>query len=164
MGAPTVRPYAASDLAACRHLWAELTEAHRELYADPSIGGADPGRAFDAHLAAAEHVWVAEVDGVVVGLAGLLLEDGQAELEPVVVSASSRGRGVGRLLAETVVAAARDRGYRQLRVRPAGRNTDAIRFFHALGFDVLGRVDVRVDLEPSPRRPGERIADREFRV
>ena len=69
-----------------------------------------------------------------------------------------------RALAEAVVAAARELGFPRVRVRPVGRNTEAIRFFHAVGFDVLGRVDVRRDLEPISRRPGERIADRDFRA
>jgi GNAT superfamily N-acetyltransferase len=162
--APTIRPYSEGDLDACRHLWAELTARHRDLYDDPAFGGDDPGRAFDAHLAVAECVWVAELDGAVVGLAGLLVENGRAELEPIVVAAAARGRGVGRVLAERVIAAARERGFPRLRVRPVGRNTDAIRFFHAVGFDVLGRVDLRIDLEPTARTPGEQIAGRDFRV
>jgi GNAT superfamily N-acetyltransferase len=166
LDAPTVRPYAAGDLAGCRALWAELTETHRVLYADPTFGGDDPGLAFDEHLAEAgdDRIWVAESSGGVVGLAGLLVHDERAELEPLVVAEACRGRGVGRALAEAVIAAARELGFPRLRVRPVGRNTEAIRFFHALGFDVLGRVDLRIDLEPTARAPGERIAGREFRV
>ena len=32
-----------NDYSECRRLWAELTEHHRRIYGDPSIGGADPG-------------------------------------------------------------------------------------------------------------------------
>jgi hypothetical protein len=42
-----VRDYADGDYDACRSLWAELTEYHRDIYGDPSIGGDDPGAAFD---------------------------------------------------------------------------------------------------------------------
>ena len=159
-----IRPYEDGDLAACRALWAELTEAHRQLYADPTIGGDEPGRAFDGPLAAAEGIWVADADGEVVGLAGLLVGGGKGELEPVVVAVAWRGRGVGRRLVEAVVAASRDRGLRHVSVRPVGRNSEAIRFFHALGFDVLARVDTQLDLDPRSRQPGERIAGRDFRV
>ena len=38
-----VRGYAPADYAACRMLWAELTEHHRRIYEDPAIGGDDPG-------------------------------------------------------------------------------------------------------------------------
>ena len=163
----TIRPYAAADLAACRDLWAELTETHRQLYSDPSIGGSDPGRGFDRYLdeTSPARVWVADdQSGAVVGLAGLLVDGDKAELEPVVVSGPQRHGGVGSRLAETAVAAARELGLRQVCVRPVGRNADAIRFFHALDFDVLGRVDLRLDLKQTSRMPGERIAGRDFRV
>jgi GNAT superfamily N-acetyltransferase len=166
LSAPNVRRYESADAEPCRRLWAELTSTHRALYDDPTFGGDDPGLAFDEHLAEAgeDRIWVAEAGGVVVGLAGLLVAGGRAELEPIVVAEAWRGHGVGRALAERVIAAARERGFPRVRVRPVGRNTEAIRFFHALGFDVLGRVDLRLDLEPTDRTPGERIAGREFRV
>ena len=162
----TVRPYAPPDRDACRALWAELTQRHRELYEDPAIGGDDPGRGFDEHLERQDldGVWIAEADGAVVGLAGLLLGGGKAELEPIVVTGDRRGRTIGRLLAETAIARARALGVRQVQVRPVGRNVDAMRFFHALGFDVLGAVDLRLDVDERPRAPGERIAGRDFRV
>ena len=48
IGAVTiVRAYADADYAACRVLWAELTSHHREIYEDPTIGGADPGAGVD---------------------------------------------------------------------------------------------------------------------
>jgi GNAT superfamily N-acetyltransferase len=95
-----VRDYAASDYAACRSLWAELTERHRQLYQDNSIGGDDPGSGFDAYLAIPGRVasWVAESAGSVVGLTGLLDHGTSGEVEPVVVAEGFRGRGVGRQL------------------------------------------------------------------
>jgi hypothetical protein len=75
-GAPdvVVRRYADGDYAAGRSLWAELTEYHRGIYGDPSIGGDDPGAGFDDYLAEPGRVgsWVAESGGLVVGLTGLL--------------------------------------------------------------------------------------------
>jgi hypothetical protein len=38
-----VRAYAPGDYAACRSLWVELTEQHRRIYQDRSIGRDDPG-------------------------------------------------------------------------------------------------------------------------
>ena len=75
----TIRPYADSDLEACRGLWRELTQHHRDLYDDQGIGGADPGTHFDSYLEnpKLEAAWVAETDGSVVGLTGLL-RDGDA--------------------------------------------------------------------------------------
>ncbi len=38
-----VRAYQREDYEACRELWRELTERHRDIYGDPTIGGAIPG-------------------------------------------------------------------------------------------------------------------------
>ena len=163
----TVRGYREADLKTCRALWVELTQWHRDIYVAPEIGGDDPGASFDEHLAAvgADNIWVAEADERVVGFAGMIPEEKSAELEPIVVSVAYRRRGVGRALAEAVVASARDRGLRQVLVRPVGRNAEAIRFFHAQGFGVLGQIELIVDLAAPERwRPGEQIAGRDFRV
>lgn len=98
----TIRPYAPADLEPCRALWAALTDHHRTLYGDPTIGGAQPGLYFDAHLerVGAERLWVAEADGTVCGVVGLIVRGEEAEIEPMVVSVTHRGRGIGqRLLA-----------------------------------------------------------------
>jgi hypothetical protein len=91
-----IREYTPADLDACRDLWRALTQRHREIYRDPSIGGADPGMEFDQHLSHARlsKLWVAILDGEVVGLCGLLVEHEESELEPIVVRPSRRNRGM----------------------------------------------------------------------
>jgi GNAT superfamily N-acetyltransferase len=150
-----VRDYAPADYPACRMLWAELTEHHRRIYEDPSIGGDDPGGAFDDYLAVPERVasWVADLGGLVVGLTGLLDRGTSGEVEPVVVTDRLRGRGVGRLLIERVVTEAVARGHEYLAIRPVARNVSAIRRFHDVGFQALGgHVDLTMDL--ASRRHG----------
>jgi GNAT superfamily N-acetyltransferase len=97
-----VRSFKASDRDACRGLWAELTLWHRRIYDDPTICGSDPGAYFDSYLNkhGSKHIWVAEVDGKAVGMAGLIQGDEGPELEPLIVSGDHRGRGIGRLLSE----------------------------------------------------------------
>ena len=150
-----VRDYVAADYPACRGLWAELTEHHRRIYEDPAIGGEDPGAAFDDYLVAPERVssWVAELDGAVVGLTGLLDRGSSGEVEPVVVSESLRSQGVGRLLIDRVATEAASRGYEYLAIRPVARNVSAIRRFHQAGFRTLGgHIDLTMDL--TERRHG----------
>jgi N-acetylglutamate synthase-like GNAT family acetyltransferase len=163
----TIRRYRPEDLEPCRALWTDLTVWHRQLYANDSIGGVNPGSAFDDHLAQVgpERIFVAEQDGRLVGLAGMIVSGRRVELEPLTVRAGCRGLGIGRELTEAVVAAARAEGAEQVVVRPTGRNADAIRVFHALGFDVVSRVELVQDLTGGERwRDGEDYADRRFRV
>lgn len=166
-----IRSYDDEDLQTCRELWVYLTEHHRELYNSPGIGGDNPGLQFDDHLArvGAEHIWLAEAEGTVVGMAGLIPEnpDGSAELEPIVVLPEARGRGVGQELVEHVLRVAREKGSREVVVRAVGRNAESMRFYHEMGFDTLGYVEFIHDFRPiaeQPWRLGERIADRRFRV
>jgi N-acetylglutamate synthase-like GNAT family acetyltransferase len=163
----TIRRYRPEDLEQCRALWVDLTDWHRRLYGDESIGGANPGEAFDAHLqqVGPERIFVAEQDGRVVGMAGMIVSGRKVELEPLSIRAGCRGAGIGRELAEAVVAAARAQGAKQVVVRPTGRNADAIRVFHALGFDIVARMELVHDLTDDPRwRDGEDYAGRRFRV
>ena len=161
--------YRPADLAACRSLWVELTEWHRQIYGSPEIGGADPGRRFDEHIerVGAQRIWLATIDGEVVGMVGVIQTDDEIELEPIVVSEQWRGRGIGRQLAARVVAEARAAGMGQLLARPVARNAAAIRFFHDLGFNALGQLELVLDFRPASDqvwRPGATIADRHLRV
>ena len=160
-----IRRYRPEDVTGCRALWEELTSWHRELYADASIGGAAPGAYFDRHLeeAGLDRVWIADLDGAVVGLAATVPRGEKAELEPVVVAHDHRRHGVGRRLVEAAVADALARGARQVFVRPTARNETAIRFFAALRFDVLSRLELAL-ADEFPRREGERIAGAALRV
>ena len=163
----TIRHYRPEDLEACRSLWVDLTDWHRQLYANQAIGGANPGEGFDAHLAEVgpERIFVAEQDGRVVGMAGMIVRGEKVELEPLSVRAGCRGDGIGRALADAVLAAARAEGAKQVVVRPTGRNADAIRVFHALGFDVVTRLELVRYLTGDERwRDGEDYAGRRFRV
>ncbi len=147
----TIRGYIPADLEPCRALWTELTQHHRDIYEDPSIGGEAPGLYFDRHLArvGADHIWVAECEGKLFGLVGLIVEDQEAEVEPIVVTPEYRGRGIGRALLAHVVLEAEKLGVRFLNVRPATRNAEAIAFFNTAGFRLLGRVELSMELRPT---------------
>jgi GNAT superfamily N-acetyltransferase len=144
-----VREYAEGDYGACRSLWTELTDYHRGIYGDPSIGGDDPGAGFDDYLAESQRTgsWVAESRGRVIGLTGLLDRGTSGEVEPVVIAETARNQGIGRMLISRVVEEARARGYQYLAIRPVARNVAAVRRFHAAGFRALGgHIDLTMDL------------------
>jgi GNAT superfamily N-acetyltransferase len=144
----TIREYVPADLEACRDLWRALTQRHRDIYRDPSIGGPDPGTEFDRHLSDPRlaKVWVAELRGGLVGLCGLLVDGEEAELEPIVVHPSHRRHGIGARLAKQAIGEARRLGMKYINVRPTGRNVEAIAFFHREGFKVLGRLELSLPL------------------
>lgn len=151
MSEVVIRGYVEADYGACRSLWAELTEYHRRIYGDSSIGGNDPGAGFDEYLTTPERVgsWVAESHSGVVGLTGLLDRGASGEAEPVVVAEALRNRGIGRMLISRVVDEARAHGYEYLAIRPVARNVAAVRRFHAAGFRNLGgHIDLTMDLGP----------------
>ena len=143
-----IREYQDRDLESCKHLWRELTQRHRDIYLDQSIGGDDPGIYFEQYLQKTElaRLWVAERDLVVIGMAGLLINKDGAEIEPIIIHSEFRSRGVGSLLIEKRKNEAKERGVDYLSIRPVARNVEAIQCFHRAGFSLLGHIDMFLDL------------------
>ena len=143
-----IRSYTSADLEACRMLWAELTAHHRTIYDDPTIGGEQPGVYFDAHLSRVgpNRIWVAEINGTVCGFVGLIVEGEEAEIEPLVVSETHRGKGIGQQLLARARQEAESIWVRFLKVKPVARNVDAIGFFYQAGFRLLGSVELFMEL------------------
>ncbi|MGH3281435.1 MAG: GNAT family N-acetyltransferase [Trebonia sp.] len=109
---------------------------------------------------------MADLDGWVAGLTGLLDRGASGEVEPVVVTGRLRGRGVGRLLIERVVTEAVACGHECLAIRPVARNVSAVRRFHDAGFETLGgHVDLPMDLAGRRHRwlEGARLHGLDFR-
>jgi GNAT superfamily N-acetyltransferase len=151
-----IRLYTPADLHSCRSLWEELTQHHRDIYADPTIGGDEPGLFFDRHLAqiGAERIWVAVLDTQVVGLVGLMVDEREADegvgvVEPIVVARSHQGQGIGQALLTYMVGEAKKSGMRFLSVKPVARNKEAISLYHTCGFQILGEIEMVMELQPS---------------
>lgn len=143
-----IREYQEGDLESCKLLWRELTQHHRDIYSDQSIGGDDPGIYFERYMqkATLAGLWIAEGDSIVIGMAGLLIDEGEAEIEPIVIHREFRSRGIGSLLLEKLKAEARKRSVEYLSIKPVARNVEAIQCFHRAGFSVLGHIDMFLDL------------------
>ena len=161
--------YKTSDLNSCRDLWIELTEHHRQIYNSSGIGGDNPGLFFDKHLekVGAERIWVVEDEGQVIGMAALVLNDDEVEIEPFVVRSEWRGKGIGQKLMETLVSEARRLGVRYICVRPVARNREAADFFFESGFDILGHIQMLMDLSSDGAdkwEEGPTLFNRSFRV
>lgn len=161
MNETTIRQYRPSDLDPCRRLWVELTQRHREIYNDPTIGGESPGFYFDRHLAQVgpDRLWVAEHEGEVVGLVGLMVDEREAEVEPIVVGSANRGRGIGHALLNRMVEEAKRLSMCYLSVKPVARNLEAISFYYDFGFRTLGEIEMFMDLgkPPGTWKPGPEL-------
>jgi len=161
-----VRKYELSDREQCRRLWSELTEWHREIYEDPTIGGEHPEDRFDEHLAKVgpERLWVATYNSQVVGLVGLIVEGEEAEIEPIIVGESYRRRGLGEKLLQKVVSEAKKMGIRFLCVKPVARNIEAMEFLYRQGFRSLGQIELCMDFVEYAWKPGPVIHECKFNL
>ena len=124
----------AADIATARALFQEYADwlgidlsyqdFERELATLPGAYAPPPGR-----------LLLAEIDGVAGGCIALRpLEPGVGEVKRLYLRADFRGRGLGRRLAEMIVAEAHAIGYRALRLDTLARLTEANALYGSLGF------------------------------
>jgi len=149
-----IRKYHSSDIDSCRSLWAELTQRHRDIYNDQTIGGENPGFFFDTYIKNEKlhGPWVIIVDDQIIGFTGLLAEGEGADIEPVIVSEKYRSQGIGKALIEYAIHEAKKMQIRFLSVKPVARNIEAISFFVKAGFNITGHIDLFQDLTADSKR------------
>ncbi len=100
-------------------------------------------RAFDAELAGLPgqyarprgRLLIAYVGGRPAGCVALRgLGQGVCEMKRMFVPEAVRGQGVGRALAERIVAEAKEAGYRAMRLDTSRRQDEAVRLYESMGF------------------------------
>ena len=126
----TVRPaQSRADYKTARRLFLEYRET-------PGVAVCVTGFAAEVEALPAGYLLIllAEIDGDAVGCVALRELGGEAEMKRLYVRASARGTGAGRRLAESMIAEARNRGYRFLRLDTLPSMTAAAHLYELLGF------------------------------
>lgn len=84
-------------------------------------------------------LFIAKYDGDIAGCGAFRkLEDGVCEMKRLFVREEFRGKGIGRALAETIIAEARKTGYKKMRL-----DTDGQRMFKAMAiYKSMGFVEI----------------------
>ncbi|WP_333822697.1 GNAT family N-acetyltransferase [Pinisolibacter sp.] len=128
----TIRPAIAADAEAVR----DLT---RRAYAKwvPAIGREPLPMGFDQAAAIRDdRVEVMEIDGTIVGVAHLVVEDGRVLLENLAIDPDRAGRGLGRRMLARAEAVTRDLGRTRLALYTNARFGENLRFYAAAGYSV----------------------------
>ncbi|MGV9810566.1 N-acetyltransferase family protein [Streptomyces cellulosae] len=121
--------------------WHRIVAAGETYTWDPGTSEEDARALW---MSPAKRVYVVEDDGTVVASAYLTPNYGGPAARIAnagfMVDPDRAGRGIGRLLAEHVLAEARDAGYRGMVFNAVVETNPAVRLWSSLGFTVLGTV------------------------
>lgn len=121
--------------------WHRIVAAGKTYTWDPGTSEEDARALW---MSPAKRVYVVEDDGTVVAFAYLTPNYGGPAARIAnagfMVDPDRAGRGIGRLLAEHVLADARDAGYRGMVFNAVVEANPAVRLWSSLGFTVLGTV------------------------
>lgn len=139
----TIRRYRPTDAPAVRTLHERVVRA---AGTDPGDipGAADVADIEGAYLETGGEFLVAERDGRLVGMGGLAVDGDEGELFRMRVATDCQREGVGSRLLDALEAAARERGAARLYAETARRQSAALAFYPANGYE---QVDARTDGE-----------------
>jgi len=135
-------PTATEDV---RALIAELEEVLSAEYSPEQRHGLPLDAIFQPRI----RFFVARVNGVAVGCAGVALLEGFAEVKRMYVREAARGRGVAEALLARLEAEALDAGLDVLRLETRDRQLAAMRFYQRCGFHLCGAFGDYLAMPPA---------------
>lgn len=124
-----------------RMRWWDVADVHRievDLFPDP--WAVETFWSELAHVPDRRHYVVAEVDGAIVGYAGLVATGHQADVQTLAVARGRQGAGLGKVLLDDLLAEAVRRGAAEVLLEVRADNTAAQVLYAGAGFE---RIAVR---------------------
>lgn len=77
-------------------------------------------------------------DEAIIGFGGCWISFEEAQVTNIALTASQRGRGLGKVLMEKLMRAAAERGAERMTLEVRPSNTPALRLYEGLGFAAIG--------------------------
>jgi len=134
-----IRDYRKEDLPAVKWLmlqylprfYDDIDESFSESLTEAHEKGYDPF----GYFTKAKRVWIAEIEGEVVGMMSVSIKRGDSvKISPILIDEAYRGRGIGRKLIERLVQFVEENNLRKIYCTVAIQNTGTLAFFDRLGF------------------------------
>jgi len=122
------------DSPAIARVLAETFAAFRPLYTPEAFAATTPGAEQIAPRFAEGPLWVAELDGAIVGTVSVVPRGQALYLRSLAVLPAARGRRLGQALVRQAEAYAAAHGLRRVFLSTTPVLTDAIRLYERLGF------------------------------
>ncbi|MCB9765936.1 MAG: GNAT family N-acetyltransferase [Alphaproteobacteria bacterium] len=126
---PVAEPSAVADAVAALHNLAYAEDISFVPFTAPGM----------AELLVDAELWVARLDGALVGYAHLEADRGATWIESIVVDPAAQGKGVGQALGDAVLRQILDRGH-AARLQVSSVNAGARRLYARLGFTLVART------------------------
>jgi putative acetyltransferase len=125
----------AATIRSCFHDF-EVINKNGTVYTDPTTDDL-----FALFQTPKSVLWVAEVDGNIVGCCGIFptenLPEDCTELVKFYIGKEGRGKGIGRLLLEKTVDSAKEMGYAQIYLESIPEFSTAVSIYERQGFEYL---------------------------
>jgi len=140
------------DVEDCVTLYRQMVDHHREIYQDDTIPYADDTLRTKLRRTDENYIkTVAEEKGRIVGLLTIEIKGRTCELDEIIVAKDRRGIGIGKAFADYTRKTAIERGCTELQVSFAARNVRALKFYHEMGLNCLGMIQLFMPLTEKGR-------------
>lgn len=91
---------------------------------------------------------VAEEDGIIAGYAGIVMVPEDGDITNVAVRSSMRGKGIGRMIVQSMIEEAKKQGVTNIYLEVRKSNEPAIKLYESLGFVP---ISIRKDYYEEPK-------------